>query len=217
MLSNRKYIGEAVYGKCTQHIGKCTPVPEDNWAIVENAFELLVSKYLFRKACQKLNFRKSPMNIPNEEMLVRLKRLWTEKGILTAGIIDNAKYTPSACTYKRHFGSLREACSLIGYDENHVLENATEKASNGIMLRYAGHNQISKDEILKRLERLLREKGRLSHSIIKNCPYVPSATLILTNFGSLGNAYKLVGYTPGTRALQLIEVNVMRHKRLQKS
>jgi len=52
----------------------------------------------------------------------------------------------------------------------------------------------SNDQILADLKRLLRSKGRLSLSLIRGCPYLPSPTTFRGRFGNLRETYARVGY-----------------------
>ena len=52
----------------------------------------------------------------------------------------------------------------------------------------------SDDQILADLKRLLRSKGRLSLSLIRDCRYVPSPSTFRCRFGNLREAYARVGY-----------------------
>jgi hypothetical protein len=55
---------------------------------------------------------------------------------------------------------------------------------------------LSNHEMLHRLRSLLKEKGRLSKTIINNAVGFPWATMYQLRCGSLRNAYKLIGYDP---------------------
>ena len=50
------------------------------------------------------------------------------------------------------------------------------------------------EQILKGLRRLLRAKGRLSLSLIKSCPYLPSPKTVALRFGGISQAFALIGY-----------------------
>lgn len=53
---------------------------------------------------------------------------------------------------------------------------------------------IPEDQMLRRLRIALVRKGKLSSSIIKKTPGLPSPACYVKHFGSIRNAYKLVGY-----------------------
>jgi DNA invertase Pin-like site-specific DNA recombinase len=56
--------------------------------------------------------------------------------------------------------------------------------------------KLSNREMLARLESLLREKGRLSATLINEANYLPDNSTYALRFGSLRNAYKLINYRP---------------------
>lgn len=56
--------------------------------------------------------------------------------------------------------------------------------------------RLSTDDIAERLRRRLAEFGRLSATIIKDCPDLPSIHTIERRFGGLQAAYAYIGYTP---------------------
>jgi len=58
--------------------------------------------------------------------------------------------------------------------------------------------RLSNREMLARLESLLREKGRLSATLIDEADYLPENSTYALRFGSLRNAYKLINYRPRT-------------------
>lgn len=55
---------------------------------------------------------------------------------------------------------------------------------------------LSNREMLARLSSLLREKGQLSRAIIDEAENLPSHCTYIARFGSLRNAYKLIGHVP---------------------
>jgi hypothetical protein len=56
--------------------------------------------------------------------------------------------------------------------------------------------KLSNREMLARPESLLREKGRLSATLINEADYLPDNSTYALRFGSLRNAYKLIKYRP---------------------
>ena len=53
---------------------------------------------------------------------------------------------------------------------------------------------LTNEEMIDRLRRLLEEKGRLSYSLLYDCPYTPHPANYTRRFGSLSAAYAKVGY-----------------------
>lgn len=62
-------------------------------------------------------------------------------------------------------------------------------------LRIRRHH-VPQEENLAAVARLLRTKGYLTGKLIDECPYAPSQTVLLKQFGSILRVYELVGYKP---------------------
>lgn len=62
-------------------------------------------------------------------------------------------------------------------------------------LKIRRHN-VPPEENLAAVARLLRTKGYLTGKLIDECPYAPSQTVLLKQFGSILRVYELVGYKP---------------------
>jgi DNA invertase Pin-like site-specific DNA recombinase len=70
--------------------------------------------------------------------------------------------------------------------------------------------RLSDDEMLEALRKLRQDKGLLSGLIIDEAEGLPSSSAYSSRFGSLLQAYKLIGYTP-KRDYRYVEIN--RHLR----
>ena len=68
------------------------------------------------------------------------------------------------------------------------------------------NRRFTDDEMIERLERLLKKKGFLSGIIIDEAEDMPSSGCYTSRFGSLARAYKLAGFTPD-RDYRYIEIN----------
>ena len=68
------------------------------------------------------------------------------------------------------------------------------------------NRRFSDDEMIDRLERLLKKKGFLSGFIIDEAEDMPSSGCYASRFGGLTRAYSLVGFTPD-RDCRYIEIN----------
>ena len=58
------------------------------------------------------------VSIPEEEMLLRLRKVLMKKGSLSKTIINSSPGLPSMSSYLVHFGALRNIYRLIGYSGN---------------------------------------------------------------------------------------------------
>lgn len=66
--------------------------------------------------------------------------------------------------------------------------------------------RLSDEEMLTRLQFLLRERGAVSGLVIDERPGMPSSSAYRTRFGSLLRAYELIGYRP-PRDYRYLEIN----------
>lgn len=110
--------------------------------------------------------------ISDQEMIESLKRLHVEKGRLTIEIINTCPYTPKAHIYRERFGSVYDAYRMAGYETNHFNDK----------------------ELLRRLRLVLKKHGKLTREIINQSDILPHNSTIGARFGSLRQAYKLVGF-----------------------
>jgi hypothetical protein len=83
------------------------------WVRGKSCLEPIVTPAVFERVQRILGDRR--IEIEEDEMLLRLRRLLHKKGRLSPAIIDNAKGLPGVHCYIRHFGSLRDVYRLIGY------------------------------------------------------------------------------------------------------
>jgi DNA invertase Pin-like site-specific DNA recombinase len=71
-----------------------------------------------------------------------------------------------------------------------------EAAARRLKRSAASKRPRSMKELTEGLARLLAEKGRLSHSIISKCSYLPVPSVFSRRFGSIEAAYRAVGFEP---------------------
>lgn len=126
-----------------------------------------------------------PRGLSKEEMLEGLRLLWKRHGHLSETIIGMDKSVPGITAYFYRFGSLLRAYELIGFVPERCRTPGRQFVRNS-------NNRA----ILGALRDLLRERGRLSKSIIDQCESVPSHGTIGNRFGGLMAAYRLIGYKP---------------------
>ncbi len=130
--------------------------------------------------------------LTDEQMLDMLRKLWKENGYLTLNLIDHTSAIPSASSYHKRFGKVSTAFALIGY---------LKKAPRG----WRPHNakkftrQLSDEEMLQKLRQLLHQHGHLRRAIIDEDESTPSVSAYKNRFGSLAQAYKLIGFIPRAR------------------
>jgi len=114
ILKNENYIGNLVYNRTSRRLGQ-TQVnnPDHLWIRSPDVVPPAIDQDLFERA-QKIMAERY-ISIPEDQMLRRLRLTLGRKGKLTTRIINNAPGLPSVASYIKHFGSLRQAYALIGY------------------------------------------------------------------------------------------------------
>jgi DNA invertase Pin-like site-specific DNA recombinase len=114
VLTSEKYVGVGVYGRTIRRLKEPSRnTPRESWIRVEGAFEPIVNRELFDEAQCQIQARSHHMT--DDEILEALKRLLTEKGKLTQGLVDDCPYLPCYRAVVRRFGGLKGAYRRIGY------------------------------------------------------------------------------------------------------
>jgi len=115
ILKNENYIGNLVYNRTSRRLGQ-TQVnnPHHLWIRTSSVVAPVVDLDLFERA-QKIMAERY-ISIPEDQMLRRLRLALARKGKLSSSIIKNTPGLPSPACYVKHFGSIRSAYKLIGYD-----------------------------------------------------------------------------------------------------
>jgi DNA invertase Pin-like site-specific DNA recombinase len=115
VLINEKYIGNNVYHRTScklkkKHVNN----PPDEWIRKEGAYQGIVEREIFLRAREIILARSQKLT--NEEMLEKLRELFTQHGRISGILIDETDGLPSSAAFGHRFGSLISAYKLIGYD-----------------------------------------------------------------------------------------------------
>ena len=114
VLTNPKYIGANVYNRRSFKLKKRRVVNSpDMWIRRDQAFEALVETEVFRQAQEIIATRHRSYS--DGEMLELLRGLLTQKGTLSAILIDEADGMPASAAYVRRFSGLLRAYQLVGF------------------------------------------------------------------------------------------------------
>jgi Recombinase len=114
ILKNEVYIGNLLYNRSSKKLGgKRTHNPANVWIRSEDCVESIIDRDVFLRA-QKI-MRERRVDISEEEMLIRLRKVLMKTGKLRASVIEQTVGLPSYRTLWVHFGSLRNVYRLIGY------------------------------------------------------------------------------------------------------
>lgn len=205
ILRNEKYVGNNVWGRETADLrGKRTRNSPENWLRVEGAFEPIVDRTLF-DAAQRLFDTEPPKSddpharrYSDQELLDALRRLLKERGDLSRQIVVESPNAPTPGTYNRRFGSLTAAYRMIGFTSTRI-----DYGLAPISPALGGRRPtLAPEAMLDALHQLLKEHGYLSCDLIEESKSVPSSGSYLRHFGSMFEAYRLIGYTPDPKRLR---------------
>jgi hypothetical protein len=115
VLTNEKYIGNNVYNHVSFKLKKLRVVnPPEMWIRRDRAFEPVVSSELFYTAQGIIKAR--ARRYGNDELIDRLRNLFTHRGFLSGLIIDETEGMPSSTVYAQRFGSLLRAYRMVGFE-----------------------------------------------------------------------------------------------------
>ena len=114
ILSNEKYIGNNVFNRTSCKLKKrhVKNAPE-MWVRANNAFESIVPTSLFEASKAIIQSRTNKLS--DEEMIDQLSLLYKKYGYLSGIIIDENDTTPLSSNYRKRFGSLLRAYSMVGF------------------------------------------------------------------------------------------------------
>ena len=87
--------------------------PPDLWIRGEGCLEPMIQRETFLQAKKVITERR--VDLPEPEMLLRLRKTFAKRGKLSPAIISETPGLPCTATYMQHFGTLREAYRLVGY------------------------------------------------------------------------------------------------------
>lgn len=114
ILANENYIGKTIYNRTSRRLGqKLIKNPDHAWVRGAAAIEPIVDPGIFARAQKLLAERR--VEIPEDEMLLRLRLTLRRRGKLNSRIINATLGLNHVSSYVKHFGSLRKAYALIGY------------------------------------------------------------------------------------------------------
>ena len=163
--------------------------PPDEVECVRNIYRMYIDQRMSHSMIARtLNARHTPAHE---------KGGWTH--YVVRGILTNAKYTGSM-VYNRTTQYLQTPQKHRPENEWIVVPNAFEGIVDAETFRKASEIRYSKTwyqsdaQLLERLRTILKEEGRLSIRVLSERLGAPTPSACRRRFGSLANAYKLLGY-----------------------
>lgn len=114
ILGNENYVGKTIYNRTSRRLGqKLVKNPNDVWVRGAAGIGPIVDPDIFARAQKLLAERR--VEIPEDEMLLRLRLTLRRRGKLNSLIINTTLGLNHVPSYVKHFGSLRKTYALIGY------------------------------------------------------------------------------------------------------
>jgi len=114
VLTNEKYIGNNLFNRRSGKLkSKARDNPESEWIRKEGSFSSVIEADRFYMVQGIIRERHKKLS--DSELLERLKRLQSQRGWLSAIIIDESEWMPPSSLYRHRFGGLLRAYRLIGY------------------------------------------------------------------------------------------------------
>lgn len=150
----------------------------------------------------------------NDEGFTNAGKPWTNQTVLNT--VSNPKYT--GCNVWGRFSQKFRATTRtpIAQESWVTKQGAFEPLIDQrtfdlaqAKLRRIADCRWSNEQMLRRVRRLLKSKGKLSESLFERARNMPSLTTLRKRFGGLQRLYTLVGYEP--------EGDAVRRKRLENS
>lgn len=180
VVTNRKYLGEMVTNKSvSRRVGEPrSAVPCAQWITRTNVFEPIIDARMFASA-QRLG-RSPAVRMKTSDMVEGLRAIFRAHGAISARLIRQTDGLPGPGVYLARLGAIRAWYAAIG---------ATYRGSATI-----NRPRLSLEEALERLRTLYGRAGFLSIALINDTPDVPSAATYIRKFGSMSQAYALVGF-----------------------
>ncbi|TWB07191.1 recombinase family protein [Bradyrhizobium stylosanthis] len=148
ILANENYIGNIVYNRTSRRLGqRLIKNPAHTWVRGAASIEPVVDLEMFARAQKLLAERR--LEIPEEEMLARLRLTLRRRGKLNSRIINTTLGLNHVSSFVKHFGSLRRAYALIGYATSRDCDWIDSKRHwTYELIRHAGQlAQVLKDDL----------------------------------------------------------------------
>ncbi|MFZ5721855.1 MAG: recombinase family protein [Pseudomonadota bacterium] len=194
ILTNPKYCGRPVFNRHHSPLGtrRTYKTAPDEWLPIPGGAPAIVSHARWQTAQAEFERRKGARR---EELLDHLRVLWQRHGYFRASML-RGKWGFGVDQYRAVFGSTLIAALEAGiYLDSQQLSRLRGYATMKPAVQ-AQALAAQKASIVRNLEKLLRNNGRLTTQLIDGDPSLPHTNTIKRIFGDLNTAYRLAGYLP---------------------
>ena len=187
ILTNENYIGNVLWNwQSVKLKGKLTNNSPDQWICMEGIVEAAIERSLFDAAQAILQERRP--GVTEAQKLEPLRRILRRHGTLSVRLINSSANTPSASAYHRWFGGLTNAYARIGFKDGAHCRDGRPRRS-----LHATTRRLSNEDLLQLLKGLYGATGFLTRAMINQAKDMPSAGTYVRRFGSIEQAYELIG------------------------
>lgn len=168
-----------------------TPGPTHEAALVRKMFEWYATR---KMTAARITRRLNDFGLCNGA-----GRPWRSRNVLQ--ILHNEKYIGTN-VYSRTSSKLDTGWEQLPESEwirvPSAFEPLVDKSLFDAVQRKLGRTRrvLSREEIISGLRRVIEKTGKLSQKTLRQCRSGPSVERVMQEFGSLNEAYKVVGYTP---------------------
>lgn len=180
VLSNELYIGNYVFGRTYNNLGK-KPIIERADVSRVRIMDPIVSPKLFAATRRRLIYvtrRQWSMT----EIRSGLAQLLKEQGRLSTDLIEACNYLPRSSCVATRFGGLGKAFQSVGFE----MPSRLKRNKNGLV--------YTDEELLEELRRIYRERGYISRHAIDMDESSPCGRFYIRRFGGLIPAFRLAGF-----------------------
>jgi hypothetical protein len=190
ILTGRKYSGDLEVNKTSGGLGRVRRRnPRAEWVAAPGAITPIVSRTLFAAAQRAIAGRRVVRS--TEGLLELLRQVQRDHGEITTARLRATPGCPTAAVFVARFGSLEAAREAID-------------APSPMPSRPRVY--LEDGDALRRLAELFGRHGHLDRGLIDMAPDMPCAETYARRFGTIANAYAMVGFMPLSRAASLSQV-----------
>lgn len=180
ILSTEKYAGTNVYGRTKGHLRqRRVETARAAWVRKEGAFEGIISSALFKRAQTVIGHLRPRKT--DEDLIAALRALYLREGRISCRLMAADPNVAAMETYACRFNGVSNAYRLAGFESP---RSHPPRAS------------LDPEILLQRLRDLLADKGELNKRLIMQAPGLAGVHVYRWHFGSLEQAYALIGYEP---------------------
>lgn len=209
ILKNETYAGRFVTNRYSHAVGSSSRVanPKAEWITVEKAVPPIISPTKFAAVARKrANLRRFATR---SDVIADLKRVALAQGNITQKILN--KYGRwSGGVYLNRIGSIAEIRAEAGLPALPRYTYLADHLRRANEARAAAAQTRTDEQLLEGLSKVLAEHGRLSTKLIQSAPGIAHTNTYIRRFGTMAEAYRLIGYKPDFEQQRALDVCVTR-------